>query len=120
MARIIYPNHDFVIRLRQERASRLAPRFPRSQLNEGGKIIALHPISRPAPSQATSRWKSALAKLIAGLLSASAGLVYGQDSLFTFDPNGNLLSQLTANLALPQIVAQPQPQLVQPGELASF
>ena len=50
----------------------------------------------------------------------SPAFVIGQNSLFTFDPNGNLLTQSAENLAAPQILAQPQVQVVRPGELASF
>jgi hypothetical protein len=42
------------------------------------------------------------------------------DSQFTFDRSGNLLTQTPANLTLPQILAHPQPQVAEPGELASF
>jgi hypothetical protein len=51
------------------------------------------------------------------LLAAS---VCGQDSQFTFDPNGNLESQTPVSASAPIILAQPQPQVVKPGELASF
>jgi hypothetical protein len=44
----------------------------------------------------------------------------GQDSQFTFDPNGNLLIESPAVVVAPQILSQPQPQIVGPGELASF
>jgi hypothetical protein len=39
---------------------------------------------------------------------------------FDFDANGNLLSQTAENIAPPQILSQPQRQVVAPGELASF
>jgi len=42
------------------------------------------------------------------------------DSAFHFDDNGNLQWQTPATLAAPQIVAQPQSQIAEPGELASF
>jgi hypothetical protein len=44
----------------------------------------------------------------------------GQDSQFTFDPNGNLATESAAIVAPPQILSHPQPQVVGPGELASF
>lgn len=43
-----------------------------------------------------------------------------QDLQFTFDPNGNLLAESPAAVVAPQILSQPQPQIVGPGELASF
>jgi hypothetical protein len=49
-----------------------------------------------------------------------AGFVYGQEAQFTFDSNGNLLTQSAENPALPLILSQPQTQVVGPGELASF
>jgi len=54
------------------------------------------------------------------LLLLLAGVAFGQPTQFTFDPNGNLLVQSAATLAPPQILAQPQPQVLEPGELASF
>ena len=49
-----------------------------------------------------------------------ASLAHGQDWQFVFDANGNLLVQTAEISALPQILGQPQPQVVGPGELASF
>ncbi len=43
-----------------------------------------------------------------------------QDLQFAFDTTGNLQAQSAETLAHPQIVAQPQPQVVGPGALASF
>lgn len=43
-----------------------------------------------------------------------------QDSQFFFDPNGNLLVQTAATTAPPQIIGQPQNQIVAPGGSASF
>jgi len=47
-------------------------------------------------------------------------LARGQEWQFGFDADGNLLTQSAENLAPPQILAQPQLQVVIPGELASF
>ena len=44
----------------------------------------------------------------------------GQERQFAFDANGNLIAQTAEILAPPQILAQPQPQVVWPGALASF
>jgi hypothetical protein len=55
-----------------------------------------------------------------GWLFLLANTALSQDSQFGFDPAGNLTTQATESPALPQILAQPQPQLVGPGESASF
>jgi hypothetical protein len=51
------------------------------------------------------------------LLAASAP---GQVLQFGFDPAGNIVTQTTETPARPQILAQPQTQLVAPGESATF
>src|SRR5579859_7566999 len=50
----------------------------------------------------------------------STAPAHGQTSLFGFDLNGNFLFQIGEAPSPPQIVAPPQMQVVQPGELASF
>jgi hypothetical protein len=65
-----------------------------------------------------------------GKWNTSAGLVAcifslacfaaAQNSQYVFDPTGNLLAQASETIALPQILGQPQLQVVMPGELASF
>src|SRR5437762_379393 len=62
-------------------------------------------------------WRELLA--VALTLVSTAPLV-AQDSQFTFDTDGNLLSQTADAPALPRILAQPHQQIVQPGELAAF
>lgn len=56
----------------------------------------------------------------AGLVILLTTLAHGQGYQFAFDGNGNLLTQAAEIGALPQILGQPQPQVVEPGELASF
>jgi hypothetical protein len=56
----------------------------------------------------------------AGVVLMVPVFVHAQDCQFAFDPNGNLLTQTAENLTLPQILSQPQPQVVGPDELASF
>ena len=56
----------------------------------------------------------------AGLVLMLVGFAHGQGWQVDFDANGNLLSQSAENLLPPQILTQPQPQVVGPGELASF
>jgi uncharacterized repeat protein (TIGR02543 family) len=55
-----------------------------------------------------------------GLILALAIASHAQESQFAFDANGNLLTESVATAAPPQILSQPQPQVVGPGELASF
>jgi uncharacterized repeat protein (TIGR02543 family) len=47
-------------------------------------------------------------------------LASAQNSQFAFDANGNLLAQTTETSAPPQILGQPQDQVVVPGEPTSF
>ena len=60
------------------------------------------------------------------LLAPAAGLIVwgnlalGQGSQFTFDFRGNLHAQTAESIAAPQILSQPQFQVVGPGALASF
>src|SRR5664279_1501712 len=57
---------------------------------------------------------------IATLLLLLATLAHAQNSQFLFDGTGNLQAQTTETLALPQILGQPQMQIVIPGHTASF
>ena len=56
----------------------------------------------------------------AALIFLLATCAHAQDSQFFFDANGNLLVQTVEISAPPQILGQPQNQVVIPGELASF
>ena len=49
-----------------------------------------------------------------------AAIACAQDSQFLFDANGNLLVQTAEITAPPQIIGQPQNQIVAPGGAASF
>jgi hypothetical protein len=49
-----------------------------------------------------------------------ATIGFAQDSQFLFDPNGNLLVQAATATAPPQLLGQPQNQVVAPGDAASF
>lgn len=44
----------------------------------------------------------------------------GQSVKYSFDTAGNLIQRTAGSLAAPQIVSQPQNQIVQPGNLAAF
>ena len=57
---------------------------------------------------------------VVGLVLSLASLACGQGLQFEFDAPGNLIVQAAENIAPPQILAQPQPQVVVPGALASF
>src|SRR5262249_29588988 len=45
---------------------------------------------------------------------------HAQQLKFAFDASGNLVQRTNVNLLRPQILRQPQNQIVQPGYLASF
>jgi len=69
------------------------------------------------PGAKQSRWRVAalgLALIVSARSAAAQGWQFG------FDLNGNLLAQSANALAPPQILAQPRPQLVRPGESATF
>jgi hypothetical protein len=55
-----------------------------------------------------------------GFFCVLASSAFGQNARFTFDLPGNLLSQAPEAIGLPQILGQPQNQIVAPGEAASF
>jgi hypothetical protein len=56
----------------------------------------------------------------AALMLLLATVARAQNSQFFFDPNGNLHAESAAVRAPPQILAQPQNRIVQPGEATSF
>jgi len=64
------------------------------------------------------RWPRTLLPAVFIFLLVNCG--HTQDSQFVFDPNGNLSARSVEITAAPQILAQPQPQVVVPGALASF
>jgi Ig-like domain-containing protein/List-Bact-rpt repeat protein len=57
---------------------------------------------------------------LAALVLLFAPFAQGQTSQFVFDANGNLAAQSDAISTPPQIIRQPQNQVVAPGETASF
>ena len=67
---------------------------------------------------AVSRARAQMVLAVAVLFLGAAA--HGQDWQFGFDPAGHLATQTTESPALPQILAQPQPQLAAPGESATF
>jgi len=64
-----------------------------------------------------ARWLSGAATAFLVLIAAPAG---AQSSLCLFDPAGNFQVQAAETNQPPQILSQPQMQVVQPGALASF
>src|SRR5690348_13831572 len=58
--------------------------------------------------------------LTAAVLVCMTAALPAQESQFIFDPNGNLFVQAAAVTAPPQILGQPQNQIVAPGEATSF
>jgi hypothetical protein len=65
-------------------------------------------------------WRHSSLVILAVLLFAQARPVSAQNSQFAFDLPGDLLSITTGNTGLPQIIGQPQMQVVIPGDAASF
>jgi hypothetical protein len=59
-----------------------------------------------------------VALMLAGLLAASP--LWGQALQYTYDNSGNVTVRTAETAAAPQILAQPQNQVVRPGGLASF
>jgi immunoglobulin I-set domain protein/List-Bact-rpt repeat protein len=57
---------------------------------------------------------------VVALVLLVAPFAQGQTAQFSFDHNGNLIAQTEATGELPQILRQPQNQVVSPGEVASF
>jgi len=66
------------------------------------------------------RTRARASAAIAAFVLLLARLVEGQTSQFAFDTNGNLTVQTPEISAPPQILGQPQNQIVAPGEAASF
>ena len=58
--------------------------------------------------------------ICAGFLFWSAAAAFAQGLQFQFDLSGNLQAQATEVQASPQIIGQPQMQIVLPGQTASF
>jgi hypothetical protein len=58
--------------------------------------------------------------LATGLFFLFATLAHSQNFQFVFDAPGDLVSQISETPGAPQIIGQPQMQVVIPGELASF
>ena len=61
-----------------------------------------------------------VALAVAGLISVFATPAQAQTSQFLFDPSGNLTAQMAETIAPPQIIGQPQNQVIAPGGTASF
>jgi hypothetical protein len=56
----------------------------------------------------------------AAMVCVTARFAHAQNSQFFFDPTGNLQAQASETSELPQIIGQPQMQVVIPGNNASF
>jgi len=57
---------------------------------------------------------------LCGIMLLDVCPAYAQGTLFGYDLSANLILQTNESLGLPEIVGQPQAQVVVPGELASF
>jgi hypothetical protein len=67
---------------------------------------------------AGASWRTWLA--VGALVSGLPTSARAQEWQLGFDPSGNFVVEISGNAVPPQILAQPQMQVVQPGELASF
>jgi hypothetical protein len=66
-------------------------------------------------------WPSSLLTLsCAAMVCLNVHFAHAQTSQFLFDPVGNLVAETSETGALPQIIQQPQMQVVIPGDSASF
>src|SRR3954451_7079924 len=94
-------------------------------------VIAQDPGTRTVARPTRMTWEGSFALLIshgsrlvaqvaAACIFLQATFVHGHDWQFTFDARGNLAAQSAETSAPPQILTQPQPQVVVPGALASF
>ncbi len=82
------------------------------------RLIPLNPASQRNQLLRNVRLKNYATALAFVLLLAHFALA--QDSQFLFDANGNLALQMAETSGQPQILRQPQNQVVAPGEAASF
>jgi Divergent InlB B-repeat domain len=57
---------------------------------------------------------------VAAFLCLAAGVINGQNSQFTYDASGGLVSQTSESVGVPNIIGQPQMQIVIPGQTAAF
>jgi len=76
--------------------------------------------TRDYPSRFGSRRRGSGSAIALTSVLLGAGIVCAQDSQFLFDLSGNLQAQMLEVPALPQIIGQPQMQVVIPGNNASF
>lgn len=78
--------------------------------------------SEPAGPGSYASWAHCRVKAyaLAALFFLLATAAFAQDSQFFFDPSGNLFAETSESSGLPQIIGQPQMQVVVPGESASF
>jgi hypothetical protein len=67
---------------------------------------------------AGASWRIWLA--VGALVSGLPTSTRAQEWQLGFDPSGNFVVEISGNAVPPEILAQPQMQVVQPGELASF
>ena len=72
------------------------------------------------PSGACARSGLRILAAIAAIVLLPASFARAQNSQFVFDADGNLFSQTSETIGFPQILAQPQNQVVIPGQTASF
>src|SRR5438874_1475723 len=72
------------------------------------------------PPPRWSRLAASTARAAAVLVCLAPLCVAGQNAEFVFDPAGNFAAETSETSSPPQILGQPQNQIVQPGDTASF
>src|SRR5688572_28747794 len=92
--------------------------FPRAM--RGGKSLVAKSANPIKAFGHSSCRQSFFIPAASALLSMLPLVAFAQERQFAFDANGNLLAQTAEIVASPQILAQPQTQVVGPGALASF
>src|SRR5262249_55378251 len=103
----------------------LSPEFSTS--NYWARMLVRRPELTPAAGPPKREWacehllqphgQPLLTALVIFFLATPA---FAQDSRFLFDNNGNLVVQMGEISSPPRILGQPQGQVIEPGESASF
>jgi hypothetical protein len=101
---------------RQPRGSRREE----AHFNFGFRILAARSRRRSGSDFGFFRQSLLTSAATAAFVLLLTTFAHAQNSQFLFDPNGNLLAQTAEVVAPPQIIGQPQNQIVAPGGAASF
>src|ERR1700737_1810059 len=58
--------------------------------------------------------------LAGGIFAITCARLHAQNWQFSYDLHGDVIARASANAAAPQIIGQPQQQVLEPGKTASF